>query len=166
MCQTKIIAPLLHVMLCTIPLSEKTSEIYYVCEKSHSLSFLSLNYNENFFRSRDPNRLLVGVMGNLQLLECSLVCLRGRVVDEKINTYHKPKRIVPIIDALDLEEVDFLRYTTFETIILQAENHLSSENFCQFVVVRMLRVKKKYEIWGKWFPRRRRRRRRTRRSEG
>lgn len=113
MCQSKIIAPLLHVMLCTIPLSEKTSEIYYVCEKSHSLSFLSLNYNENFFRSRDPNRLLVGVMGNLQLLECSLVCL---------------------IDALDLEEVDFLRYTTFETIILQAENHLSSENFCQFVL--------------------------------
>ncbi|CAF2014881.1 unnamed protein product, partial [Brassica napus] len=31
---------------------------------------------------------------------------------ERVNTYHKPKRIESIIEALDPDEVDFLRSTT------------------------------------------------------
>lgn len=66
---------------------------------------------------------------------------------ERVNTYHKPKRIKSIIEALDPEEIEFLRNTTFGKIIAQAENPSFSGSFGQFVIVRMLRVKKKYEIW-------------------
>ena len=66
---------------------------------------------------------------------------------ERVNTYHKPKRIESILEALDPEEVEFLRNTTFGKIISQAENPSFSGIFGQFVIVRMLRVKKKYEIW-------------------
>lgn len=66
---------------------------------------------------------------------------------ERVNTYHKPKRIESILEALDPEEVEFLRNTTFGKIISQAENPSFSGSFGQFVIVRMLRVKKKYEIW-------------------
>ncbi|KAH0861333.1 hypothetical protein HID58_089594 [Brassica napus] len=66
---------------------------------------------------------------------------------ERVNTYHKPKRIESIIEALDPDEVDFLRSTTFGKIISQAENPSFSGSFGQFVIVHMLRVKKKYEIW-------------------
>ncbi|CAN7027506.1 unnamed protein product, partial [Brassica rapa subsp. trilocularis] len=68
-------------------------------------------------------------------------------VGERVNTYHKPKRIESILDALEPEEVDFMRKTTFGKIISQAENPSFSGSFGQFVIVRILRVKKKYEIW-------------------
>ncbi|CAN6816462.1 unnamed protein product [Brassica oleracea] len=66
---------------------------------------------------------------------------------ERVNTYHKTKRIESIIEALDPDEVDFLRSTTFGKIISQAENPSFSGSFGQFVIVDMFRVKKKYEIW-------------------
>lgn len=44
---------------------------------------------------------------------------------ERVNTYHKPKRIESILEALDPEE----------------------GSFGQYVIVRRLRVRKKYEIW-------------------
>ncbi|CAN7022400.1 unnamed protein product [Brassica rapa subsp. trilocularis] len=65
---------------------------------------------------------------------------------ERVNTYHKPKRIETILDALDPEEVDFLRNMTFGKIISLAENPSFSGSFGQFVIVRILHVKKKYEI--------------------
>ncbi|CAN6914344.1 unnamed protein product [Brassica oleracea] len=68
-------------------------------------------------------------------------------VGERVNTYHKPKRIESILDALEPEEVEFMRKTTFGKIISQAENPSFSGSFGQFVIVRILRVKKKYEIW-------------------
>lgn len=64
-----------------------------------------------------------------------------------MNTYHKPKRIKTILDALDPEEVEFFRNRTFGKIISQAENRSFSGSFGQFVIVCILRVKKKYEIW-------------------
>ncbi|XP_013624020.1 PREDICTED: uncharacterized protein LOC106329989 [Brassica oleracea var. oleracea] len=66
---------------------------------------------------------------------------------ERVNTYHKPKRIDSIIEALEPDEVEFMRNTTFGKIISQAENPSFSGTFGQFVIVRMLKVKKKYEIW-------------------
>ncbi|KAJ4914804.1 Uncharacterized protein Rs2_00354 [Raphanus sativus] len=66
---------------------------------------------------------------------------------DRVNTYHKPKRIESILEALDPEEVEFLRQSTFGKIIAQAENPSFSGSFGQFVLVRNLRVKKKYEIW-------------------
>lgn len=66
---------------------------------------------------------------------------------ERVNTYHKPKRIESIIDALEPDEVEFMRNSTFGKIISQAENPSFSGTFGQFVIVRMLKVKKKYEIW-------------------
>lgn len=66
---------------------------------------------------------------------------------ERVNTYHKPKRIESILEALEPEEAEFLRNTTFGKIISQAENPSFSGSFGQFVIVRMLRVNKKYEIW-------------------
>ncbi|CAN6831696.1 unnamed protein product, partial [Brassica oleracea] len=68
-------------------------------------------------------------------------------VGERVNTHHKPKRIESILDALDPEEVEFMRKTTFGKIISQAKNPSFSGSFGQFVIVRILRVKKKYEIW-------------------
>ncbi|RID58617.1 hypothetical protein BRARA_F01906, partial [Brassica rapa] len=65
---------------------------------------------------------------------------------ERVNTYHKPKRIETILDALDPEEVDFLRNMTFGKIISLAENPSFPGSFGQFVIVRILHVKKKYEI--------------------
>nr|VDD07566.1 unnamed protein product [Brassica oleracea] len=67
--------------------------------------------------------------------------------EERVNTYRKPKIIESILEALDPEEVDFLRNTTFGKIISQAKNPSFSGSFGQFVIVRLLRVKKKYEIW-------------------
>ncbi|KAL0728609.1 hypothetical protein Bca4012_024702 [Brassica carinata] len=64
-----------------------------------------------------------------------------------INTYQKPKRIESVLEALDPEEINFLRNTTFGKIISQAENPSFSGSFHQFVIVRMHRVKKTYEIW-------------------
>ncbi|CAN6936610.1 unnamed protein product, partial [Brassica oleracea] len=46
---------------------------------------------------------------------------------ERVNTYHKPKRIETILDALDPEEVEFFRNRTFGKIISQAENPSFSE---------------------------------------
>ncbi|CAF1925550.1 unnamed protein product [Brassica oleracea] len=59
----------------------------------------------------------------------------------------KPKKIESITNNLDPEEVDFRGNTMFGKIISQAENPSFSGTFGLFVVIRMLRVKKKYEIW-------------------
>ncbi|CAN6885346.1 unnamed protein product [Brassica oleracea var. botrytis] len=59
----------------------------------------------------------------------------------------KPKKIESTINNLDPEEVDFRWNTMFGKVISQAENPSFSGAFGMFVIIRMLRVKKKYEIW-------------------
>ncbi|CAG7896934.1 unnamed protein product [Brassica rapa] len=54
---------------------------------------------------------------------------------DRVNTYHKPKRTKSIIDALEPEEVDFLRQTMFGKIISLADNPSFSGSFGQFVIV-------------------------------
>lgn len=66
---------------------------------------------------------------------------------ERVNTYHKPKRIESIMEALQPDEIEFMRNSTFGKIISQAENPSFSGAFGQFVIVRMLKVRKKFEIW-------------------
>lgn len=61
----------------------------------------------------------------------------------RVNTYHKPKKIGSIIDALDPGEVEFFQNTMFGKIIPQTKNPSFFESFGQFVVSRLLRVKKK-----------------------
>lgn len=41
---------------------------------------------------------------------------------ERVNTYHKPKRIESILEALDPEEVRFLRNSPFGKLIALDEN--------------------------------------------
>ncbi|CAN6986574.1 unnamed protein product [Brassica oleracea var. botrytis] len=58
-------------------------------------------------------------------------------VGERVNTYHKPRRIESILDALEPEKVEFMRKTTFGKIISQAENPsfpvvLASLSLCEF----------------------------------
>ncbi|KAF8080051.1 hypothetical protein N665_0979s0007 [Sinapis alba] len=84
-------------------------------------------------------------MGEFRLPEC-MFAAGEEPNGERVNTYHKPKKIESIIEALDLEEVYFLRSTTFGKIISQAENPSFSGSFGQFVIVRVLRVKK-VRIW-------------------
>jgi len=59
----------------------------------------------------------------------------------------KLKKIESIINNQDPEEVDFMWNTMFAKIISQAKNPSFSGTFGLFVVIRMLKVKKRYEIW-------------------
>ncbi|CAN7029785.1 unnamed protein product, partial [Brassica rapa subsp. trilocularis] len=54
---------------------------------------------------------------------------------DRVNTYHKPKRIESILDALEPEEVHFVQQTMFGKIISLAENPSLSGSFGQFVIV-------------------------------
>ncbi|KAG2264278.1 hypothetical protein Bca52824_071357 [Brassica carinata] len=66
---------------------------------------------------------------------------------ERVNSYHKLKRTELLIDALELEELEFLRNSTFGKILAIEENPPFSGAFGQYVVVRLLKVNKKYEVW-------------------
>lgn len=66
---------------------------------------------------------------------------------EKVNTYHKIKRTTEILEALDTEEINFLRNSSFGKIIANYDNPPFSGAFGYSVIVRRLKTKKKYEIW-------------------
>ncbi|KAL0706969.1 hypothetical protein Bca4012_073395 [Brassica carinata] len=66
---------------------------------------------------------------------------------ERVNSYHKVKRTELLIDALEPEELDFLRNSTFGKVLAIEENPPFSGAFGQYVVVRLLKVNKKYEVW-------------------
>ncbi|CAN7070646.1 unnamed protein product [Brassica oleracea var. botrytis] len=65
---------------------------------------------------------------------------------ERVNSYHKIKRTKLLIEALEPEELEFLRNSTFGKILAIEENPPFSGAFGQYVVVRLLKVNKKYEI--------------------
>nr|VDD48759.1 unnamed protein product [Brassica oleracea] len=64
---------------------------------------------------------------------------------ERVNSYHKIKRTELLIEALEPEELEFLRNSTFGKILAIEENPPFSGAFGQYVVVRLLKVNKKYE---------------------
>ncbi|CAN7073896.1 unnamed protein product [Brassica oleracea var. botrytis] len=68
-------------------------------------------------------------------------------VGERVNSYHKIKKTEAIIDALEPEELEFLRNSTFGKIIAIDENPPFSGAYGQYVVVRLLKVNKKHEVW-------------------
>lgn len=68
-------------------------------------------------------------------------------VGERINSYHRTKRTEALIAALDAEELEFLKNSTFGKVISLDENPPFSGAFCQYIIVRLLKVNKKYEIW-------------------
>ncbi|KAL0836807.1 hypothetical protein Bca101_088697 [Brassica carinata] len=68
-------------------------------------------------------------------------------VGERVNSNHKIKKTKAIIDALEPEELEFLQNSTFGKIIAIDENPPFSGASGQYVVVRLLKVNKKYEVW-------------------
>ncbi|KAG2308793.1 hypothetical protein Bca52824_028541 [Brassica carinata] len=66
---------------------------------------------------------------------------------ERVNLYQKLKTTRAIINALEPDELDFIRNSTFGKIIAIEEYPIFSGAFGQYVVVRMLKVNKKYEVW-------------------
>ena len=66
---------------------------------------------------------------------------------ERVNSYHKIKRTELLIEALEPDELEFLRNSTFGKILAIEENPPFSGAFGQYVVVRLLKVNKKYEVW-------------------
>nr|VDC80512.1 unnamed protein product [Brassica rapa] len=65
---------------------------------------------------------------------------------ERVNTYHKIRRTELLIKALEPEELEFLRNSTFGKILAIEENPPFSGAFGQYVVVRLMKVNKKYEF--------------------
>ncbi|KAL0752202.1 hypothetical protein Bca101_034205 [Brassica carinata] len=66
---------------------------------------------------------------------------------ERVNSYHKLKRTELLIEALEPDELEFLRNSTFGKILAIEENPPFSGAFGQYVVVRLQKVNKKYEVW-------------------
>lgn len=64
-------------------------------------------------------------------------------VGERINSYHRTKRTEALIAALDAEELEFLKNSTFGKVISLDENPPFSGAFCQYIIVRLLKVNKK-----------------------
>lgn len=72
-------------------------------------------------------------MGDLLITERMFVA-GEEPAGETVNTYHKPKRTESIIDAIDPDEVEFLRSTTFGKIISMTENPSFSVSFGQYII--------------------------------
>lgn len=66
---------------------------------------------------------------------------------ERVNSYHKPKSIDSILNALSVEEINSLRRSKFGKLIATSEKPAFSESFGQFIITRMLNVSKKHELW-------------------
>lgn len=65
---------------------------------------------------------------------------------ERVNSYHKLKTTRKILAALETEELGFIRNSTYGRIIAIDEQLPFSGAFGQYVVVRILKVNKKYEF--------------------
>ncbi|XP_056847409.1 uncharacterized protein LOC108858704 [Raphanus sativus] len=68
-------------------------------------------------------------------------------VGERINSYHKIKTTRAIIAALEQEELEFLMNSTFGRILAIDANPPFSRAFGEHVLVRVLKVNKKYDFW-------------------
>lgn len=68
-------------------------------------------------------------------------------VGERINSYHKVKTTRSILAALEPDELEFIRNSTFGKIIAIDDYPTFSGAFGQYILVRLLKVNKKYEIW-------------------
>lgn len=66
---------------------------------------------------------------------------------QRVNSYHKMKITESIIEALEPDEVNFLRNSTFGKVISLYENPPFLGAFGHFILVRRLKTNKKYEIW-------------------
>ncbi|CAF1931755.1 unnamed protein product [Brassica oleracea] len=82
-----------------------------------------------------------------ELLPPRMFAVGDEPLGERVNSYHKVKRTELLIDALEPEELDFLRNSTFGKVLAIEENPPFSGAFGQYVVVRLLKVNKKYEVW-------------------
>ncbi|KAJ4906732.1 Uncharacterized protein Rs2_10390 [Raphanus sativus] len=58
---------------------------------------------------------------------------------ERINSYHRTRRTEMLIKALEPEELDFLRQSTFGKILDIYENPPFSGAFGQYIIVRLLK---------------------------
>ncbi|CAG7881163.1 unnamed protein product [Brassica rapa] len=85
-------------------------------------------------------------MGDL-LLPPRMFAAGEEPLGERVNTYHKIRRTELLIKALEPEELEFLRNSTFGKILAIEENPPFSGAFGQYVVVRLMKVNKKYEVW-------------------
>ncbi|KAG5411132.1 hypothetical protein IGI04_007451 [Brassica rapa subsp. trilocularis] len=82
-----------------------------------------------------------------ELLPPRMFAAGDEPLGERVNSYHKLKMTEMLIDTLEPEELDFLRKSTFGKVLAIEENPPFSGAFGQHVVVRLLKVNKKYEVW-------------------
>lgn len=57
------------------------------------------------------------------------------------------KNIDSILSALNVDEIEALRQSTFGKLIVKSEKPSFSGSFGQYMITRMLKVSKKHEIW-------------------
>lgn len=65
----------------------------------------------------------------------------------RVTAYHQSRGIRVILNALEEDELEFLRNTSFEKFLSIAEKPSFSGRFGRFIISRQLKVKKKHEIW-------------------
>lgn len=82
-----------------------------------------------------------------ELLPPRMFAAGDEPLGERVNSYYKLKRTEMLIDALEPEELAFLRKSIFGKVLAIEENPPFSGAFGQHVVVRLLKVNKKYEVW-------------------
>ncbi|CAN7014178.1 unnamed protein product [Brassica rapa subsp. trilocularis] len=81
-----------------------------------------------------------------ELLPPRMFAAGDEPLGERVNSYHKLKRTEMLIDALEPEELAFLRKSTFGKVLAIEENPPFSGAFGQHVVVRLLKVNKKMSL--------------------
>ncbi|KAF8054406.1 hypothetical protein N665_1330s0001 [Sinapis alba] len=65
----------------------------------------------------------------------------------RVTPYHKPRAIRRIINALDADEVEFLRGSPFGKFVDIAELPSFSGRFGRYIISRQLKVSKRHEAW-------------------
>lgn len=82
-----------------------------------------------------------------ELLPPRMFAAGDEPLGERVNSYHKTKTTRAILAALEPDELEFIRNSTFGKIIAIDDYPPFSGAFGQYVVVRLLKVNKKYEVW-------------------
>ena len=65
----------------------------------------------------------------------------------RVTPYHKPSCISKILNALEEEEVRFVRESPFGKLIEIAEKPSFSGRLWRFLFSRLLKIRKKHEVW-------------------
>ncbi|KAF2563899.1 hypothetical protein F2Q70_00018271 [Brassica cretica] len=68
-------------------------------------------------------------------------------VGVRVLTYQSSRAINTIINALNKEEIQYLRESSFGKLVEIAEKPAFSGRFARFLLSRQLKVKKKHEAW-------------------